>query len=183
VSLVLDALKKLERDKERREPGVLVVGALPWQGVRRRRAPFLALAIAAPLLLALALGVWLLGRPARVVPSEVKAPARATEPEVPAANPAPGSRSAPMPPAPAERRLTLPERAALPAAPARPALASPSRRDPQLNAISLQEGRPVAVIDGHLVREGESVGSVRVLRIGQTEVEVEVQGVRRTLRF
>jgi hypothetical protein len=39
------------------------------------------------------------------------------------------------------------------------------------------------VIDGRLVHEGDSVDGVRVLRIGETEVEVEVHGRRRMLRF
>ena len=53
--------------------------------------------------------------------------------------------------------------------------APPPRSEPQLNAISQQDGQPVAVIDGRLVREGDSVDGVRVLRIGETEVEVEVR--------
>jgi len=33
------------------------------------------------------------------------------------------------------------------------------------------------------VREGDSFDGIHVLRIGEAEVEVEVNGVRRTLKF
>jgi hypothetical protein len=180
VSLVLDALKKLERDKQTAEPGVLVVGAVPWQGVRRRRAPLGALASVALLLLAVGSFAWWLGRSPRVVTPEAGAPVRTAVPAAPSGPPIPLAAAA----APPVRRLTLPA----PATPAPPAagpaeVAPPSRGGPQLNAISRQDGRPVAVIDGRLVREGDSLDGVRVLHIGETEVEIEVRGVRRTLRF
>ena len=38
MSLILDALKKLERDKSAPDPGVVVVGSLPWHGVKPARS-------------------------------------------------------------------------------------------------------------------------------------------------
>jgi hypothetical protein len=55
--------------------------------------------------------------------------------------------------------------------------------DVRLNAISQKDGRPVALINDHLVFEGDSVDGVKVLRIGEAEVEVEIRGERRVLRF
>jgi hypothetical protein len=55
--------------------------------------------------------------------------------------------------------------------------------DLQLNAISQRDGRPLALINDHLVFEGDSFDGVKILRIGETEVEVEVRGKRRVLRF
>ena len=55
VSLILDALRKLERDKDPREPGVLVVGSVPWGAGRRSRRPSL---LAAAALVALAFAGW-----------------------------------------------------------------------------------------------------------------------------
>jgi hypothetical protein len=52
-----------------------------------------------------------------------------------------------------------------------------------LHAISEQDGAPIAVVNERVVREGDSFDGVRILRIGATEVEVEVDGARRTLRF
>jgi hypothetical protein len=186
VSLVLDALKKLERDKETSPPGVLVVGAVPWQGVRRRHSPFLALALAGLLALAaLTLGAWWLSRkqPTRVSVAPPAPPAARAATD----GTAPPSATAMPASAPPERRLTLPQpgtNGAAPLAASGPRHAVPTpRNSPQLNAISQQDGKPVAVIDGRLVREGDSVGGIRVLRIGETEVEVEVHGQRRTLRF
>ena len=37
MSLILDALRKLERDKDARAPGILVVGSVPWGETSRAR--------------------------------------------------------------------------------------------------------------------------------------------------
>jgi hypothetical protein len=55
--------------------------------------------------------------------------------------------------------------------------------DLRLNAISQRDGRPVALINDRLVFEGDAFEGVKVLRIGEAEVEVEVRGQRRVLRF
>jgi hypothetical protein len=47
----------------------------------------------------------------------------------------------------------------------------------------VQDGHPVAVLNDRIVREGDSFEGVRVLRIGETEVEIEVKGERRVIRF
>jgi hypothetical protein len=54
---------------------------------------------------------------------------------------------------------------------------------PHLQAISEQDGHPVAVIDERVVREGDEFHGIKVLRIGAAEVEIEQQGKRRILRF
>jgi hypothetical protein len=41
----------------------------------------------------------------------------------------------------------------------------------------------VAIISGRLVREGDRYDGIAILRIGADEVEIELQGQRRTLRF
>jgi hypothetical protein len=71
-----------------------------------------------------------------------------------------------------------------PAAPVRPA-PSPAQAASEfrLNAITVQDGHPVAVLNDRIVREGDSFEGVRVLRIGETEVEIEVKGERRVIRF
>ncbi len=38
-------------------------------------------------------------------------------------------------------------------------------------------------MNDRLVREGDSFDGIRILKIGDAEVEVEVAGQRRTLRF
>jgi hypothetical protein len=53
----------------------------------------------------------------------------------------------------------------------------------RLQAISLRDGKPVAVLDGRLVYEGESFDGVRVVRIGEAEVELEVDGRRLVVGF
>jgi len=188
VSLILDALKKLEGEKNAREPGVLVVGSVPWGERRRSRLP---LALAAAALLALALvGWWWLHptpRPAAAAPASAS----------PAPTPSPGVAGTPTaltPPerlapsstasAPPARQLAVPtlDETAGASAPAA-AATRPAPDDLRLNAITRRDGRPVALVNDRLVFEGDSFDGVKVLRIGETEVEVEVRGQRRVLRF
>jgi hypothetical protein len=65
-------------------------------------------------------------------------------------------------------------------APANAASPSPGLR---LQAISERDGKPIALVNDHLMREGDEFEGVRVLSIRGTEVEVEVQGRRTVLRF
>jgi hypothetical protein len=224
VSLILEALKKLDREKQAPERGVLVVGPAAWPSVRE--GPF-ALRGAPVVLAAMALGgtagaIWLLRspRPSAVpaAPGVAASPAMASAPVVapsdvrpglvrpapaggprPAVQPAPGTAARPPArPAPAaeEPEAALDgasssageetEAAPLPAptteAPARPTRPS-GAADFQLQAISAQDGRPVAVLNDRLVREGDTFDGVRVLRIGADEVEIEVAGGRRIVKF
>jgi hypothetical protein len=204
VSLILDALKKLEREKDAREPGVLVVGSVPWGARTRSRRP-LALALAGIGLVALlAFALWPRDRSARPpmgpAPSAPgPSPASARTPPITAASPP--ATSAPTPAAPPEaRRLSVPssapgsaEVASSDVAPAEddaptssrlsPAAGGPTTDDLRLSAISQRDGRPLALINDRLVFEGDSFDGVKILRIGEAEVEVEVRGKRRVLRF
>ena len=86
-----------------------------------------------------------------------------------------------MPPASAE---PAPERISVaPAAQAEEPAPTPRPDGLRLTAISQRDGRPVALINDRLVFEGDSFDGVRVIRIGESEVEVEVRGERRVLRF
>jgi hypothetical protein len=186
VSLILDALKKLERERDSREPGVLVVGAVPWGQSRRSRRPLAFLALAA-----LAFAGWWWWRPtphpapASVVPAPTPSPVLAMSPSAPAPPGAlaPATSAAPPP----ARPVAVPtfDEAARPGVPAE--AAAPVTRvapdDLHLNAITLRDGRPVALINDRLVFEGDSFDGVKILHIGEAEVEVEVRGQRRVLRF
>jgi hypothetical protein len=213
VSLILDALRKLERDRERPDPGVVVLGSVPWPGLgrSRRRSALVASAVLGLAVLAAA-GIWLLrSAPAKspavhaLTPLPVKAsPAPAAvspraavpPPTTTVAAPAAPTRSAPgvatLGPPPAGRRLAVPGSAAADAdRPARrPAGATegpPAAAAPhdrlQLMVISERDGQAVAIISDHLVHEGDSFDGVKVLRIGATEVEVDDRGQRRVLHF
>jgi hypothetical protein len=230
MSLILDALRKLEREKAAHEPGVLIVGSVPWGGTSRTIHLRLAAGAAAVLAAGVFVG-WLL-RPAVPPPATAALPAAtpaAAQPtprptptllppapvattgaryEVPAAPPVRLSRPVPAAPARADRvqsalpdptpAVPTPEPAAetLPApVPAESISVAPGAAgvietapaaapdELRLTAISQRDGRPVALINDRLVFEGDSFDGVRVLRIGETEVEVEVRGVRRVLRF
>lgn len=239
MSLILDALRKLERERETPEAGVTVVGAVPWGEASRSRRTRLAAGAGIVLGLAVALA-WLLRRDPQTPVVEPHAPAASpvggSSPTPPATSPHPRSiqraltpPSTQLAPAPPTIRLSRPQVSGAPSRPRvtpapEPASVSPaatpesvaaepdeSRTSPpsspaeaaaeaadeappapaaaaapaelRLNAISQRDGRPVALINDRLVFEGDSFEGVRVIRIGDTEVEVEVNGQRRVLRF
>jgi hypothetical protein len=176
VSLILEALKKVERERATPEQrGFLVLGPAAWAPSRSNLAWVLGMIAAA----AVAGGaVYLLTRPDRLpVQAPPEAPLVAT-PSVPVA----GTSVRPAP----VSTVTRPRAAA--DAPAPPRATTAADRTPPgpvlvLHAISQQDGTPIAVVNERVVREGDTFDGVRVLRIGAAEVEVEVAGARRTLRF
>jgi hypothetical protein len=221
MSLILDALRKLERQKAEHEPSVLVVGSVPWGGTSRRGQLLLAAGAAVVLASGVFVG-WLL-RPAAPPTATAALPAAAppaapqpttSMPRTPAATggalhelpSAPPLRLSRPLPARADRATkplpdptpvaSTPDPAAAspPASPADSISVAPGAGvvetapaaapdELRLSAISQRNGRPVALINDRLVFEGDSFDGVRVLRIGDVEVEVEVRGVRRVLRF
>ncbi|HEX6737080.1 MAG TPA: hypothetical protein VF310_02295 [Vicinamibacteria bacterium] len=205
MSLILEALKKLERDKETPDRGFLVMTQMPWVGEgRRRRVVLLALAVVAIAAVAL-LARWILRRPAAAPPAEAAVTAPATVASAPAAAPErqvvpdlPPPRAAAADAAPALPRYLPPTQrpafpvspraaapaAAAPAAGAPPALAPAAAADAlRLEAVSEQDGVAVAVVNGQLVREGDRIGEATVIKISGQAVEIEVNGRRSTLRF
>ncbi len=203
MSLILEALRKLEREKQAPDRGFLVMAHTPWGAGRRWSALTLA-----GLVLLVAVGASLLTAfvlrkpPASLTPStELASPKPAAS-----SAPAPGGEQRPMAAAPlATTSPGTPAAQATPAAdtpvalrsakavastpPPAPAVApSPQPAasvvpDLRLLAISQQDGRPVAIVNDRLVREGDSFDGIRILRIGATEVEVEVHGQKRVLTF
>ena len=191
MSLILDALKKLEHEKNAREPGVLVVGSVPWGERQRSHRP---LALASLALVALAFAGWWWWRPtphpaapASATPAPTPSPTVAASPTAPPPQAVrePSSTAA----APPARQLALPtlhETDAPPSPPEGAPAAAEVRKAPddlRLNAITQRDGRPVALVNDRLVFEGDSFDGVKILRIGEAEVEVEVRGQRRVLRF
>ena len=85
-------------------------------------------------------------------------------------------------PAPLAPRPAAPLVAAAPL-PRAPSPSPAGEIELRLNAISQQDGRPVAVLNDRVVREGDVFEGIHVIRIGEAEVEVEVNGKRRMVRF
>ena len=170
MSLILEALKKLEREKQAPERGVIVVGAASWPGARsdRRVGLFLlGLAIGGA-----ALGGWALWR-------QRPGAAEPAPPVTLAAVPPPKPASSPDPrPAAVDRLVVAPKPAAV--APSAKPAAPPAF---VLQAISERDGHPVAVVNERLLREGDSIDGARIVRIARDEVELELGGRRLTLRF
>ncbi len=196
MSLILEALRKLEAEKQAPERGFLVVAAPSWPDSGKRTWPWL---VAAALLLGgLAIGgaLWLRPRDVarlpepRPVPAAVLATAPAAAPVAavtpPAASPEPLRERAPAPARGEEVRVvapvTIPGPRGIASAPSSPATA-PSPPALVLEAISERDGRPIALVSDHLVREGDAFDGVTIVRIGEAEVEVEWRGQRRILHF
>jgi len=192
VSLIFEALKKLEREKESPDRGLVVVGPGAW-GEGERRSPGRTLAAVGLLVLGLGLGAFALrtgtripeslgppGTASRAVGTVALPPMEsfASRVGVRDAVPPPVSQRLVIPTVPPPRAARAPDPAAA-EAPEEPA-AEPELR---LNAISSRDGQPVALLNDRLVREGDVVDGIRILRIGEDHVEVEVKGERRTLRF
>lgn len=198
MSLIFEALKKLEREKDAPDRGVVVVGPGAW-GERERPSRARVAAALGLVLLGLGLGAFALrartGTPPPPVPRADAAPQApvagkiSLEAPIPVEAPVVGRSAAEAPPPPP--RLVVPTARPAPAAaePETTALTPPPDpvvpREPEfrLNAISTREGRPVALLNDRLVREGDVIEGVRVLHIGDDYVEIEVKGERRTIRF
>jgi len=231
VSLILEALKKLDREKQAPDRGVVIVGPSAWPSPREGLFALRGggLVLAAVLVGGAAGAAWLLrarhaeppappavasapAQPAQAaLPPDARPPLSAAMPGKgpragvaarPKARPEPttagtGTDVAPAPPAAATdsapAATTVPEGAPAETAPMETAPAetprsrSASRRsgpvDFELQAISAQNGQPVAMLNDRLVHEGDTFDNVKVVRIGTDEVEIEVAGHRRVVKF
>lgn len=168
MSLILEALRKLEREKQTPERGLLVVGATQWARPRAARPP-IVLFLLGVLIGAALLGIWR-WRSAVPSPPPPVTMARAAAPPTTAAA-APPSVPPTAPPAPTTEPL-----AATPAP-------SPTAPTFTLQAISERDGRPVAIVNERLVREGDSIDGAQIVKIGIAQVEIEVAGRRIVLKF
>jgi hypothetical protein len=185
VSLILEALKKLDREKQAPDRGVLVLGATAWAAKSEGRSRLWRFLLADLLLVALGGGLvyfWL--RPA--APQPAPAPAASVSPAPLAPSQVPAAALTPLPPPTAAPAPAA--RAARPAAASAPPPTTPAETPaPQfaLQAVTEQDGQPVALISDRLLRVGEGFDGMRVVRITSTEVEIEIEATRerRTLTF
>jgi hypothetical protein len=200
VSLIFEALKKLDKEKQAPERGFVVVAPAPWPASGRRRLRWLGLGAGAILLAGLVGFAWwrrtsvpqaavsprphvVVTTPAVAVPA---APAEVASPPPRAALPSTPPQTAPVwqrPPTSVAARPSVPPVAVPPTQASAPPRSALPKEDLQLQAISERDGQPVAMVSGRLVREGDSFDGVRIVKIGPTEVEIEVEGRRRVLRF
>ena len=192
MSLILEALKKLEREKGTTQRGFTVLAATPWPS--RRGIPLTAV-LAGGLLVAGGVAVGLALRPRAAAPPTAERAAvpssqpsaeqpltseRAAVPTIPAPLDKAYPRSTPLPVRPvAAGPVATPP----PAAVAAPSPAAPPAESLRLQAISERDGHPVAVLNERVVEEGDEFDGIRVIRIGRGEVEVDVRGRRRILTF
>jgi hypothetical protein len=229
VSLILEALKKLERERDTPHRGFLVLGPVAWPEPGRARV-WTAAAGAAVGVLVLAvvlLWAWRSREGSAHLTQSSPAAAIAPAPAPPATVALPPLASVPggprlTPPAPrdgvfpgvAPRRApdtarrdgadaaTTPGTSGRePAETVQPLVDEETKPEPtdedraadaqaqarsggfHLTAISRRDGRPIAVLNDRFVHEGDVFDNVRVVRIGDDEVEIEVNGERQVVRF
>jgi hypothetical protein len=208
VSLILDALKKLDREKNAPDKGVVVVGTAEWGAAERQPGVRLAVGLLG-IAIAAGLAYWLTAAPAPepqprraasrpVSPAPTRPPleAAAPSPDAPAAQPAlapPPAPSRSARPVPTGSEADEPPLAAPPqdapphVAPAPAASAPAAPPEPpapfRLTAIAHRDGQPVAMLNDRLVRVGDSFDGITVISIGSSEVEIEVDGRRMRLSF
>ncbi|MEO8500792.1 MAG: hypothetical protein ABI565_07740 [Vicinamibacteria bacterium] len=189
MSLVLEALRRVEKPDAR--TGSIGAAVSSYRPNPERRG------LVTPLLLGLAVGgaaVFLFGPAAGPGGSpEGRAPNDAAL-SGPSSTPT-AKGGAGLPPPLIIEPIALPKTSL-------PALAATSRppmevRDPRpeppqgvfrstlvLQAISERDSLPIAVISDQLVKEGDKVGAIRVLKIGADSVEVQLEnGKKDTVRF
>ena len=180
MSLVLEALKKLDREKGRDERGFVVMATAPWPTRAPRRWPaWAALGMAT----AGAVAAVVTLRTARAPTALPASPAAATAVGGPPPAPVVTTRPAGTVVRAVAPRIAAPARRETPAAAPSPLAPRPADPELRLQAISEREGQPIAIINDHLVRVGDEVDGIRVLAIRGAEVDVEVRGRRTTLRF
>ena len=181
MSLILEALRKREREKQAPERGFLVMAETPWTPARGLGV--WAIVTAAALAFGLGAAFASLHPLARSSSAQI-APAatlaatpRMAMPAAPFLTLLPGvARATPAP-------VTPEAPSSLPGATLASAPPSPTATRLVLQAISERDGQPVALISDHLLHEGDSLDGARLLHIGETEVELEQDSQRLTLRF
>jgi hypothetical protein len=190
VSLILEALRKLDRERQVPERGFLVMAPAAWpsQDRTRRRWAWLVLA-------AMALGIgallWTPDAPRRrtgQVTQPLDAPATpAPTPLARSAAPL-GAGAASLAPSQAPMAVARVVSTTLVPPPGAAPLAAPTAaaaKTPEfvLQAITERDGRPLALISDRMLREGDEIDGARIVKIGDTFVEIDYRGRRTALHF
>jgi hypothetical protein len=179
VSLILEALRKLEREKpDQARHTTVLLAPLAWP--KATRSHWITVALGVTLLALLVAVAWFLLSGTRL-PGPALAPSAAlpqtTTPPTATAAPTPRTSSVAAHPIQA-RPLAKPT-----------AQSATPRRDTttgfRLTAIGDQAGVSVAVINDRLVRVGDALLGARIVRIAETEVELvnEADGRHFTIGF
>ena len=186
MSLILEALRKREREKQVPERGFLVVAPAAWAEQRGRR---MALGVTA-VLVAFALGAswsawW---RPAAATTAEPPRPHAQAPVAASALRTVPDTLLPPPTTPTTVHVLTAASPLVASAAeptpvPVTPTTIAAAPAAPVLQAISERNGRRVALINDRLMQEGDEFGGMRVIAIRESEVELEIGGARSVLHF
>jgi len=193
MSLILDALRKMEQERKARRAGALDIRP----EVLSRRAPArpaganrVLLVGGGLLLLAAGIGTgFLVQRPApqplpvTSAPSSAPAPVSVPSPAAPLPVPPPPAVFAPAPVEPAQPLKPSPpaagQRGGRAAADEPPAIpVEPAPTDLTVSGIAWQEERSLrrAVVNGALVGEGATIAGARVVEIGENRVRFSREG-------
>ena len=195
MSLILEALRKLDRDKASPEarPTVVMMAPLPWGGTpagsRRRVALVAAVAVFATIVVAAGFVVFF-GLPGSTSPKPqaTAVPAALSPPSPSSTTAADQERSQSASAADRQRTeedlpraIELPPRPPIAVAP--PVIEpsptpQPSSPPPRfaLSAIGERDGHPIAMINDQIVRVGDRIAGAEVTHIGPTSVDLLLDG-------
>lgn len=191
MSLILDALRKMEQERKARLPGATDIRpeVLSYRGVQRKpgRPPLLLTVTAAVLiLLAVGTGSWFLVKEEKTVPVRMPNNTSASGSVAPA--PDQPALSAPHPQSTVEP-ATQPQTLSPPAVPMQIGLPPHEQRPAPVTEVSAASGITVsgiayqderslrrAVINGSLVGEGSEVAGARVVEIKENRIRFSRAG-------
>lgn len=175
MSLILEALRKLEREKQTPQRGFLVLGPGAWADGGAAGRP-IALFLLGLLVGAVALGIVM--RPGPAPAASGAAVSIAPTAAAPTPHPARSARPSVLPmPASATASSVAPAAAQSTPAP------KPTAHTFTLQAISEKDGHSVALINDRLLRQGDAIDGASVVKISADSVELEIAGRRVVLRF
>jgi hypothetical protein len=170
MSLILEALRKLDREKPAEaNRSTVLLAPLAWPATTPHRARFLWSALLLTAFVALG---WFFARGTRPAVTPPAPPVSAAQAGAPNLTQPPQERAT-RPPSERTPRPVRSSRAS--AAPATRTDSAPaaSLGTFRLTAVGDQEGASVAVINDRLLRVGDSLLGCRIVRIGATDVELE----------
>jgi hypothetical protein len=198
MSLVLEALRRIDRPDEKVEAISIAMSS------RRRARHRAERRVVAPLLLGVFVGLGAIltvefagrqgvttrsvqaGEPARSTKGAAAVPPMALATGIAERHPGPASPLSSAPPAPKDflSETSTPANAIVGAAPPRSRTLPTPEPDLVLQATSERDGKPIAIINDVVVREGELLGRARIVRIDRDSVEVlRESGKKEVVRF
>jgi hypothetical protein len=174
MSIIAEALKKAQETSKAHKQPVPIVEKKFARPAKKKLHPLIAL-ISGLLLVISLLGVAFYFTPAG--PLGMQPTVEPTREEIaPAASPADASDKTQNKPKPQPAENEEKGEPALPPTPTPPTLPAFSRESIDVNGIMYSPGKPLAIINDNIAAEGDTVGNVKILKIGKDFVRFDADG-------